>query len=55
MAKSARVIINLECTVCKSRNYVTSKNPTNTKDKITLKKFCSKCRKQTEHKETKSN
>lgn len=60
MAKPKRVLIQLECTVCKSKNYTTEKNPENisrkTKEKspkLLLKKFCKKCRKSTEHKEVK--
>ncbi len=52
--KDARIKLNLECSVCKEQNYVTEKNPTNTKDKLVLKKFCKRCRKHTEHKEVKS-
>ncbi|MDP2599890.1 MAG: 50S ribosomal protein L33 [Deltaproteobacteria bacterium] len=49
----ARIIIQLECTECKNRNYSTTKNKSTTPDRLELKKFCSKCRKQTVHKETK--
>ena len=48
-----RDIITLECTVCKNRNYTTTKNKKTTPDKLELKKFCSTCRKHTAHKETK--
>jgi len=53
MAKAKRVLFQLECPVCKNRNYTTVKNPENTKDKLAFKKFCNHCRKVTEHKETK--
>jgi len=60
MAKSKRVLLQLQCIVCKSKNYTTSKNPDNialkrkSQDtKINLKKFCKRCRKATEHKEVK--
>ena len=53
MAKTKRIIIQLECPVCKSRNYTTGKNPENTKEKLVLKKYCNRCRKSTEHKEIK--
>ena len=60
MAKSKRVLFLLECTVCKSQNYTSSKNPENialkTKSqstKLSFKKFCKRCRKVTEHKEVK--
>jgi len=47
-----RITIGLTCTVCKSRNYVTTRNKANTPEKLKLKKFCKHCRKVTEHKET---
>ncbi len=49
--KGNRILIGLQCSVCKNRNYVSSKNVINTKDKMTIKKFCAKCRKQTDHSE----
>lgn len=54
MAKkaTARVKLGLFCSVCKSRNYVTSRNKLNTKEKLVLLKYCQKCKKRTEHKET---
>ncbi len=51
--KDNRSLIGLECLVCKSRNYVTSKNSVNTKDKVKLNKYCKKCRKHTSHEEVK--
>jgi large subunit ribosomal protein L33 len=48
-----RTIITLECTVCKDRNYTTTKNKRKQTDKVLLSKFCRKCRKHTDHKETK--
>jgi len=48
-----RTIIQLECTVCKNRNYSTTKNKTTTPDRLEKKKFCKFCRKHTPHKETK--
>ena len=50
--KGSRQILGLVCTVCKSRNYVSEKNRVNTPDKLVLKKFCNKCKKVTEHKES---
>ena len=54
MAKKGehRIKVGLVCTVCKNRNYVTTRNKLNTPEKVTLTKFCSKCRKKTAHKET---
>ncbi len=54
MAKRGkRIIINLECTVCKNQNYVTEKSKINSPDRLVLKKFCKHCRRVTEHKEVK--
>jgi large subunit ribosomal protein L33 len=49
-----RIIILLQCTECKRRNYSTMKNKKNTTDKLELKKYCRHCRKHTAHKETKA-
>jgi large subunit ribosomal protein L33 len=48
-----RTIIQMECTVCKNRNYSTTKNKTLTPERLELKKFCKFCQKHTPHKETK--
>ncbi len=53
MAASARVIITLECQVCKQRNYSTTKNKRANAEKLELSKFCKFCRKHANHKETK--
>ncbi|HOR57858.1 MAG: 50S ribosomal protein L33 [Patescibacteria group bacterium] len=53
MAKDAREIVTLECEVCKERNYQTEKNTKLQKERLQLKKFCSKCKKHTLHKEAK--
>lgn len=47
-----RIIINLECTECKRRNYTTTKNKQNDPNRLELKKYCPFCRKHTIHKET---
>ncbi len=54
MAKKGehRVKLGLTCTVCKSRNYITERNKINTESKLTLNKYCKKCKKVTPHKET---
>jgi large subunit ribosomal protein L33 len=49
----ARDNITLQCTECKNRNYVTTKNKKTTPDRLEFKKFCRKCRSHTPHKETK--
>lgn len=51
--KGARILIALVCSKCKSQNYITEKNKLNNPEKLVLKKFCPKCRKRTEHKESK--
>ena len=44
--------ITLACVDCKERNYITKKNRRNDPDRMELKKFCPRCRKHTEHRET---
>ncbi|MDD3982980.1 MAG: 50S ribosomal protein L33 [Candidatus Omnitrophota bacterium] len=48
-----REIITVECTICKNKNYTTTKNKKKHQDKLELKKFCRVCRKHSPHKETK--
>ena len=48
-----RVIITMECTECRRRNYTTMKNKRNTPDRLGRKKYCRWCRRATPHKETK--
>ena len=53
MAKSyKRVKVTLECTECKERNYITMKSKSNDRERLEMKKFCSRERKHTMHKET---
>ena len=54
MAKSGdkRVHVTLECTSCKRRNYITSKNKVNDRERIEMKKYCRWDRTHTVHKET---
>ncbi len=56
--KGSREYITLECSVCKSRNYRTSKQTKsrgtkNQAEKLVLSKFCSVCRAHKEHRERK--
>jgi len=53
VAKTKRILLNLKCADCSHINYITSKNPTENKEKLELNKFCKQCRKQTPHKEAK--
>ncbi|MHB8095749.1 MAG: 50S ribosomal protein L33 [Candidatus Aminicenantales bacterium] len=48
-----REIVTLQCTVCKNRNYSTTRNKKTQTEKMELKKYCSHCRKHVLHKETK--
>lgn len=50
--KGPRQNFGLVCTVCGKFNYITQRNKLNTEEKLKLKKYCRKCRKHTEHKET---
>ena len=54
MAKKgeARVLITLACPECKERNYTSEKNKRNDSERMTLSKFCPRCRKHTAHRET---
>jgi len=51
--KGPRQQFGLACTVCKMFNYITTRNKLNTPEKLTPSKYCSTCRKHTEHKESK--
>ncbi len=42
--KEDRIIIELACTQCRSRNYTTSKNRRNDPDRLELRKYCPRCR-----------
>jgi len=50
--KGERIFIALACSVCKSQNYISEKNKANTPDKLVLRKYCQRCKKVTEHKES---
>ena len=50
--KGNRILIGLVCSVCKNRNYISSKNRIENKEKIILNKFCKHCGKRTEHQES---
>ncbi|MGI6380363.1 MAG: 50S ribosomal protein L33 [Anaerolineae bacterium] len=52
MAKKAdRLVITLSCTECKERNYTTQKNRRNDAGRMSLKKYCPRCKAHTEHRE----
>ncbi|MDQ6950973.1 MAG: 50S ribosomal protein L33 [Mariprofundales bacterium] len=48
-----RDTLALACEECKRRNYTTDKNKRTMSDKLILRKYCSSCRKHTNHKEAK--
>ncbi|MBM3252892.1 MAG: 50S ribosomal protein L33 [Candidatus Omnitrophica bacterium] len=48
-----RELITLACSICKRRNYTTTKNKKTNPDKLEFKKYCRFCRKHTLHKEVK--
>ncbi|MFQ5967866.1 MAG: 50S ribosomal protein L33 [Acidimicrobiia bacterium] len=52
MASDKRPPITLACQVCKRRNYVTTKNKTNSRERLELSKYCPWCRRHTDHRET---
>ncbi len=52
MASKNQTTLTMACADCKQRNYQTSKNRKNVKDRLRLKKFCPTCRAHTEHAET---
>jgi large subunit ribosomal protein L33 len=53
MAKKLnRMLITLACGTCRERNYHTEKNKVNDTDRLTRTKYCRRCRKHTEHRET---
>jgi large subunit ribosomal protein L33 len=47
-----RVKVTLECQQCKRRNYITTKNKLNDRERIEMKKYCRFDRVHTVHKET---
>ena len=51
--KGNRNIFVWQCSVCKNKNHLGTKNTVNIKDKLTLSKFCKSCRKTTPHSEVK--
>ncbi len=49
--KEDRVVAEMACTECRSRNYVTTKNRRNDPDRLELRKFCPRCRGHRLHRE----
>ena len=52
MASDKRTQVTLECQECKRRNYITTKNKANQRERIEMKKYCRWDRTHTLHKET---
>jgi len=52
MPSDKRPPIVLACTECGERNYVTTKSKANTRERLELSKFCSRCRVHRAHRET---
>ena len=46
-----RQIITLQCGDCRERNYTSTKNRRNDPQRVELKKYCSRCRNHTAHRE----
>lgn len=44
--------VTLVCEECLSRNYTTYKNKASNTERLQFNKFCKKCNKHTNHKET---
>ena len=42
----------MQCSDCGEQNYITTKNRQNQQKKLTLRKYCPRCSKHTEHRET---
>jgi len=52
-AKNKREDIILKCSECGEENYISTRNKKTHPDKLEIKKYCSKCRQKTVHKEKK--
>lgn len=50
--KADRIVITLECTECRERNYTTEKNRRNDQGRLELQKYCRRCRQHHLHRET---
>ena len=48
-----RVTVHLACAECQEQNYTSRKNKKNNPDRLEMKKYCSRCKDHTLHKETK--
>lgn len=53
MSRITEQFVKLSCSVCKNINYRVKKNKKQHKEKLALKKYCSKCKQHTLHNEIK--
>jgi large subunit ribosomal protein L33 len=51
--KDIRMVVTLECTECRERNYTSQKNRRNDPQRLELDKYCPRCKKHQLHRETK--
>ena len=51
--KGNRSLFSFQCSVCKTKDHLGTKNTVNIKEKLTLNKLCKQCRKSTPHNEVK--
>ena len=47
----ARILVTMQCSDCRERNYVTSKNRRNDPQRLEQRKYCSRCRRHRAHRE----
>ena len=47
-----RVVVTLACDQCRERNYTTTKNRRNDSGRLSLNKYCRRCRAHQLHRET---
>jgi large subunit ribosomal protein L33 len=47
----ARILVTMQCSDCRERNYITSKNRRNDPQRLEQRKFCSRCRGHKAHRE----
>jgi large subunit ribosomal protein L33 len=51
--KGNRNLFVFQCSICKEKNQLGTKNTVNIKEKLAMNKFCKHCRKSTPHNEVK--
>lgn len=50
--KEDRIIVHLACTQCRERTYTTTKNRRNDPERLELRKYCPRCRRHQQYRET---